>query len=130
MVLSPCIATFFTGKKSWQVIKIRDIMAGMVFFHVHVQSASMGPKLRLLRSLTKQPSLFDIPAFALRGGANDASSSFDFDLANTRLEGLGYDIIAALILNAALALFSSTPRTLEPIPENKDKAKVVKLVST
>jgi hypothetical protein len=47
-------------------------------------------------------------------------------LANTRLEGLAYDIVAALLLNAALALFSSTPRTLEPIPNDEKTAKAVK----
>ena len=65
----------------------------------------------------------------LRGGATEPS--FNFDLANARLEGLGYDIVAALILNAALQLFSSTPRAFEPIPDDAldKKARIIKFVS-
>lgn len=80
------------------------------------------PLLTPIAGVTR--SVFSLP-LALRGGA-EALPTFDFGLANTRLEGLAYDIVAALLLNAALALFSSTPRTLEPIPTDEKRAKVVK----
>mmetsp|Transcript_6362 Transcript_6362/g.14673 ORF Transcript_6362/g.14673 Transcript_6362/m.14673 type:complete len:229 (-) Transcript_6362:258-944(-) len=51
-----------------------------------------------------------------RGGNLDEVAAFDMALAKTRLEGLGYSTVAALLMNAALRLFSSTPSNPLPAP--------------
>ncbi|EJK61723.1 hypothetical protein THAOC_17739, partial [Thalassiosira oceanica] len=51
-----------------------------------------------------------------RGGNLDEVAAFDMALAKTRLEGLGYSTVAALLMNAALRLFSSTPSNSLPAP--------------
>ncbi|KAL7537201.1 hypothetical protein ACHAXR_009736 [Thalassiosira sp. AJA248-18] len=75
---------------------------------------------------TAAHAAFNLPAFAIRGGA--AAAEFDMGLAKTRLEGLAYSTVTTLMMNAALRLFSSTPKKLEPIPTgNADQAKAVRL---
>jgi hypothetical protein len=78
------------------------------------------------------PAAFNLLAVALqvRGGDESFVEAFDMELAKLRMEGLAYDIVAALMLNAALQLFSSSPRTLEPIPSDPQKAKAVKFVGS
>jgi hypothetical protein len=83
--------------------------------------------LKPFTSLTTQPAVFKLPAFAIRGGEAAPAGTFDMGLAKTRLEGLAYSTVTTLMLNAALRLFSSTPKKLESIPDDPDKAKVVKL---
>ncbi|KAL7530480.1 hypothetical protein ACHAWF_003391 [Thalassiosira exigua] len=70
-----------------------------------------------------------MPAFAIRGGAAAADAAFDLGLAKTRLEGLAYGTVTTLMMNAALRMFSSTPKALEAVPDDKDKAKAVRFVS-
>ncbi len=79
---------------------------------------------------TAAPTTFNLPVFAIRGGAAAAAASFDMGLAKTRLEGLAYSTVTTLMLNAALRLFSTTPKKLEPLPDDASKSKVVKFVST
>jgi len=50
-------------------------------------------------------------------------------LAKTRLEGLAYSTVTTLLMNAALRLFSATPKKIEPILDDADKAKIVRFVS-
>ena len=60
-----------------------------------------------------------------RGGNLDEVATFDTALAKTRLEGLGYSTVAALLMNAALRLFSSTPSNPLPItPADADAGRV------
>lgn len=66
-----------------------------------------------------------VALFTLRGGA---ASVFDMGLAKTRLEGLAYTTVTALLLNAGLQLFSSTPTKLENVPDG-EAGKAVKFVS-
>ena len=61
----------------------------------------------------------------MRGGA---ASAFDMGLAKTRLEGLAYTTVTALLMNAGLQLFSSTPTKLEIVPHG-EAGKAVKFVS-
>lgn len=56
-----------------------------------------------------------------RGGNLDEVAVFDMALAKTRLEGLGYSTVAALLMNAALRLFSSTPSDPLPAPPSGDE---------
>ena len=56
-----------------------------------------------------------------RGGNLDEVAVFDMALAKTRLEGLGYSTVAALLMNAALRLFSSTPSDPLPSPPSGDE---------
>lgn len=46
---------------------------------------------------------------------------FDMGLSKTRLEGLAYSTVTTLLMNAALRIFSGTPKTLRPIPEDADE---------
>lgn len=72
-----------------------------------------------------------LPAtFAIRGGAAEAAAvAFDMGLAKTRLEGLAYSTVTTLLMNAALRLFSSTPKKVEPVPDDSEKAGAVRFVS-
>lgn len=74
-----------------------------------------------------------LPAFAIRGGSvatAGATAAFDMGLAKTRLEGLAYSTVTTLLMNAALRLFSATPKKIEPIPDDADKAKIVRFNNT
>jgi biopolymer transport protein ExbB/TolQ len=61
--------------------------------------------------------------------AGNDSTTFDEGSAKTRLAGLAYNTVTALLLNAALGLFAATPKTLEPIPDDPIEAKHVQFVS-
>ena len=83
----------------------------------------------------KRAALF-LPQYSLiytftmgRGAAAAGAAAFDMGLAKTRLEGLAYATVTTLMLNAALRLFSSTPKKLEPVSGDSKKARVVKFVS-
>lgn len=51
----------------------------------------------------------------------------DMGLTKTRLEGWAYATVSSLMMNGALRLFSATPKKIEPIPDDADKAKAVRL---
>lgn len=63
--------------------------------------------------------------FSKEGAADDAV--FDIGLAKTRLEGLAYSTVTSLLMNAALRLFSATPKKLEPVPKDAVEARTVRL---
>ena len=67
-----------------------------------------------------------VALLTLRGGAS--SAGFDVGLAKTRLDGLAYTTVTALMLNAAIRLYSMTPTKLENVPHG-EAAKAVKFVS-
>lgn len=69
---------------------------------------------------------FNLPAFAIRGGATAGAAAFDMGLAKTRLEGLAYSTVTTLMMNSALRLFSSTPKKLKPIPDDAEEASIVR----
>jgi hypothetical protein len=73
---------------------------------------------------TAKLAVFSLPASTIHGGA---TAAFNMGLAKTRLEGLAYSTVTTLMLNVAIKLFFSTPKKLESIPDDPDKAKVVKL---
>lgn len=60
---------------------------------------------------------------SIRGGGATATGAFNMGLAKTRLEGLGYSTVTSLVMNAALRLFSSTPKKLMPVSEGKDASR-------
>ena len=64
-----------------------------------------------------------------RGGAAATAAVFDAGLANTRLEGLAYSTVTTLMMSASMTLFSATPKNLESIPDDGEKAKVARFVS-
>lgn len=68
--------------------------------------------------------------FVIRGGG-DVAAGFDVGMAKTRLEGLAYSTVTTLMLNAALRLFSATPKSLKEVPQDGGKeARLIKFVST
>lgn len=68
-------------------------------------------------------------ALVARGGAAATAAVFDAGLANTRLEGLAYSTVTTLMMSASMTLFSATPKNLESIPDDGEKAKVARFVS-
>jgi hypothetical protein len=79
---------------------------------------------------TAKPTVFSLPAFTIHGGAAAAAGTvFNEGLAKTRLEGLAYSTVTALMIGTALSLFASTPKKLESVPDDSDKARIVKFVS-
>lgn len=88
-------------------------------------SLSTGGTVTAVAKAAATRAAFDLgPAvFGLRGGAQE----FNMGLVKTRLDGLGYPTVTTLMIGAGLGLFGATPRTLEPIPDDPEKAKGVKL---
>ena len=79
------------------------------------------------KSLGPGPTATDVAQLLLlpRGGNVDKVATFDMALAKTRLEGLGYSAVAALLMNAALMLFSATPsRPLPALPADAGAERV------
>ena len=81
----------------------------------------------------KLPTAFSLnqgaAALVVRGGAAATAAAFDAGLAKTRLEGLAYSTVTTLMMSASMGLFGSTPKTLDPIPGDEEKAKMARIVS-
>jgi len=59
--------------------------------------------------------------FALRGGSTVATAAFDLTRARIRLEGLSaYGLIAVLLMNSALRLYTSVPKKIKDVSGSKD----------
>jgi hypothetical protein len=75
--------------------------------------------------------LSNLPSVLLRGGETVAAQAFSLDRAKIRLEGLhAYGVIAAMFLNSALRMFSSTPKRFEEGKRWENVASVIFVIST
>jgi hypothetical protein len=83
---------------------------------------------------SKSPSMISqaapaVSALAVRGG-EAALQGFDLGRTQIRLQSISsYGVIAALVLNAALRLYSATPKRLEKGQNIENKAKMVFVLS-
>ena len=85
-------------------------------------------QLQLQQLLPFSPTTFvehaTTVALALRGGQGEPL--FDLTRVRIRLEGLhSYEVVTALFMNAALRLFSSTPKTLKAGEKSENIAKIL-----
>ena len=85
-------------------------------------------QLQLLRTLPFSPTTFvehaTTVALTMRGG--QVEPLYDLTRVRIRLEGLhSYEVVTALFMNAALRLFSSTPKTLKAGEKSENIAKIL-----
>ena len=99
MVHSPYIQTTATATAA----AIRKLTSPAIPTHIQAPLSS------LCRSSTLSRALLE-----LRGGESLASAAFDLNRTRIRLEGLStYGLIAILLVNSALALYTSVPKTIQ-----------------
>ena len=98
MVHSPYIQTTATATAA----AIRKLTSPAIPTHIQAPLSSLCRSSTLSRAL-----------LGLRGGESLASAAFDLNRTRIRLEGLSaYGLIAILLMNSALALYTSVPKTI------------------
>ena len=89
---------------------IREVTSPAISTHIQAPLSS------LCRSSTLSRALLE-----LQGGESLASSAFDLYRTRIRLEGLSaYGLLAILLMNSALALYTSVPKTIQTQAGGKD----------
>jgi len=92
--------------------------------------ASLAQKAVVLASGSSLPPVASMaPALLLRGGG--AESAFDLTRAKIRLEGLhSYGVVATLMLNVSMRLFSSTPAARKSLVKGETATNAAKILFT
>jgi len=93
---------------------------------ITIENLSSSSKMNFVRNIRKNkgslsPTSLD-EALSLRCGSSDVN--FDLTRSRIAIESIqGYVVIAALFMNAALRLFGSAPKKIQPNPDKKKSIK-------